>query len=88
MAKIWLGIVMILGIDLLLIGLVGGIIFVVCTGWEEQSRRRQARRFAEAVARRNFEQAETRAKRAFLTAAVGGQTWTGCIELLNDDPGS
>ena len=75
-----LGILMILGIDLLLLGLVGGIIFVVCTGWEEQSRRRQARRFAEAVARGNFAQAETRAKRAFLADAVGEQTWTRSID--------
>jgi hypothetical protein len=80
MAKIWLGILTILGIDLLLIGLVGGIIFVVCTGWVEQSRRRQERRFAEAVARGNFEQAETRAKRAFLTDGLGEQTWTRSID--------
>jgi type II secretory pathway pseudopilin PulG len=79
MAKIWLGILMILGIDLLLIGLVSGIIFVVCTGWVELSRRRQARRFAEAVALRNFEQAETRAKRAFLTDGLGEQAWTRSI---------
>jgi hypothetical protein len=75
-----LGILMILGLDLLLIGLVGGIIFVVFTWSVEWPRRRQARRFAKAVARRNFEQAETCAKRAFLTDAVGEQTWTRGID--------
>jgi len=74
-----LGILMILGFDLLLIGLVGAIIFVAFTWSVEWSRRRQARWFAEAVARRNFKQAETCAKRAFLTDA-GGQTRTRSID--------
>jgi hypothetical protein len=80
MAKLLLGVLTILGIDLLVIGLVCGIIFVVCTGWEEQSRRRQARRFAEAVAGRDFAQAENHAKRAFLADVVGEQTSTRSID--------
>jgi hypothetical protein len=71
---------MILGIDLVVLGLVGGIVFAVCTGWAEQSRRRQARRFAEAIARSNFAQAETHAKRAFLTDGLGEQPWSRGID--------
>ncbi|HYY77782.1 MAG TPA: hypothetical protein VFD04_01140 [Actinomycetes bacterium] len=68
MADIWLGILLILGIDLLLLGLVGAIIFVAFTGlgcWQD---RRQARRFAEAMARSEFERAEAVARNAFQAA--------------------
>jgi hypothetical protein len=59
MAQMWLGIVLILGIDLVLIGLVGAIVFVAVTGLGGWQDRRQARRFAEAAARGDFEEAET-----------------------------
>jgi Na+-transporting methylmalonyl-CoA/oxaloacetate decarboxylase gamma subunit len=59
MAQMWLGIVLILGIDLVLIGLVGAIVFVATTGIGQWQDRRQARRFAEAAARGDFEEAET-----------------------------
>ena len=68
MAKIWLGIVLILGFDFLLVGLVGAVVFVAFTGsgwWQD---RRQARRFAEAMARSDFEKAEAAARRAFQPA--------------------
>jgi hypothetical protein len=67
MAEAWLGILLILGIDFLLLGFVGAIVFVACTGlgWQD---RRQARRFAEAMARGKFEKAETAARRAFQPA--------------------
>jgi len=59
MAQMWFGVLLILGIDLVLVGLVCAIIFVATTGlgcWQD---RRQARRFAEAAARGDFEEAET-----------------------------
>jgi hypothetical protein len=59
MAQMWLGMLLILGIDLVLIGLVGAIIFVATTGLGGWLDRRQARRFAEAAARGDFEEAET-----------------------------
>jgi hypothetical protein len=59
MAQMWLGILLILGIDLVLIGLVGATIFVAATGLGRWQDRRQARRFAEAAARGDFEEAET-----------------------------
>jgi hypothetical protein len=59
MAQMWFGILLILGIDLVLIGLVGAIIFVAATGLGGWQDRRQARRFAEAAARGDFEEAET-----------------------------
>jgi cytochrome oxidase assembly protein ShyY1 len=59
MAQMWFGILLILGIDLVLIGLVGAIIFVAATGLGRWQDRRQARRFAEAAARGDFEEAET-----------------------------
>ncbi len=59
MAQMWLGMLLILGIDLVLIGLVGAIIFVATTGLGGWQDRRQARRFAEAAARGDFEEAET-----------------------------
>jgi type II secretory pathway pseudopilin PulG len=59
MAEIWLGMLLILGIDLVLIGLVAAIVFVATTGSGRWQDRRQARRFAEAVARGDFEEAET-----------------------------
>jgi hypothetical protein len=59
MAQMWLGMLLILGIDLVLIGLVGAIIFVAATGLGGWQDRRQARRFAEAAARGDFEEAET-----------------------------
>jgi hypothetical protein len=59
MAESWLRIPLILGVDLLVIGLVGTIVFVVFTGSGWWQARRQARRFAEAVASNDFEQAET-----------------------------
>jgi hypothetical protein len=65
MTEIWLGIVLILGSAFLLLGVVGVIVFVVFKGSEWWLDRRQARRFAEAVARGEFEQAETTARRAF-----------------------
>jgi hypothetical protein len=65
MAEVWLGILLILGIDFLLLGLVGVIIFVTCTGLGRWQDRRQARRFAEAVARSEFDKAETVARGAF-----------------------
>jgi hypothetical protein len=64
MAEMWLGILLILGIDLVLIGLVCAIVFVATTGlgrWQDQ---RQARRFAEAAARGDFEKAETIVRKA------------------------
>jgi hypothetical protein len=68
MAEIWLGLLLILGVDFLLLGLVGVIIFATCTGLGWWQDRRQARRFAEAVARSEFERAETAARRAFQPA--------------------
>ena len=65
MTEIGLGILLILGIAFLLLGFVGGIVFVAFTGSEWWLDRRQARRFAEAVARGEFENAETAARRAF-----------------------
>jgi hypothetical protein len=59
MAQMWFGMLLILGIDLVLIGLVGAIIFVAATGLGGWQDRRQARRFAEAAARGDFEEAET-----------------------------
>jgi high-affinity Fe2+/Pb2+ permease len=68
MTELWLGIVLILGIAFLLLGFVGVIVFVVFTGSEWWLDRQQARRFAEAVARGEFEKAETAARRAFPSA--------------------
>jgi hypothetical protein len=68
MTEMWLGIVVILGIAFLLLGLVGVIVFVVFKGSEWWLDRQQARRFAEAVARGEFEKAETTARRAFPSA--------------------
>jgi high-affinity Fe2+/Pb2+ permease len=65
MTEIWLGIVVILGIAFVLLGVVGVIVFVVFKGSEWWLDRWQARRFAEAVARGEFEKAETTAQRAF-----------------------
>jgi hypothetical protein len=64
MAEIWLGILLILGIDLVLIGLVCAIVFVATTGLGRWQDRRQARRFAEAAARGDFEGAETVVRKA------------------------
>jgi hypothetical protein len=68
MTEIWLEILLILGIAFLLLGLVGLTVFVVFKGSEWWLDRRQARRFAQAVARGQFEQAETTAQRAFQAA--------------------
>jgi hypothetical protein len=68
MAEAWVGILVILGIDFLLLGFVGTIVFVACTGLGWWQDRRQARRFAEAMARGEFEKAETAARRAFQPA--------------------
>jgi hypothetical protein len=65
MTEIWLGIVVILGIAFVLLGVVGVIVFVVFKGSEWWLDRWQARRFGEAVARGEFEKAETTAQRAF-----------------------
>jgi membrane protein required for beta-lactamase induction len=65
MAEVWLGLLLILGIDFVLLGLVGVIILVTCTRLGRWQDRRQARRFAEAVARSEFNRAETVARRAF-----------------------
>ena len=70
MTEIWLGIGVILGIAFLLLGVVGVIVFVVFKGSEWWLDRRQARRFAEAAARGEFEQAETAARRAFPSAGT------------------
>ena len=43
----WLGVLLILGIDLVLVGLVCAIVFVATTGLGWWQDRRQARRFAE-----------------------------------------
>jgi hypothetical protein len=51
-----------------LVGLVGAIVFAACTGSEWWQDRRQVRRFAEAVARSEFEKAEAAARRAFQSA--------------------
>jgi Na+-transporting methylmalonyl-CoA/oxaloacetate decarboxylase gamma subunit len=59
MAQMWLGTLLILGIDLVLVGLVCAIVFVAATGLGGWQDRRQARRFAEAAARGDFEEAET-----------------------------
>jgi hypothetical protein len=59
MAEMWLGVLLILGIDLVLVGLVCAIVFVAATGLGRWQDRRQARRFAEAAARGDFEEAET-----------------------------
>ena len=59
MAEMWLGVLLILGIDLVLVGLVCAIVFVATTGLGRWQDRRQARRFAEAAARGDFEEAET-----------------------------
>jgi high-affinity Fe2+/Pb2+ permease len=71
MTEIWLGIVLTLGIAFLLLGCVGVIVFVMVKGSEWWLDRRQARRFAEAAARGEFEKAETAAQRAFQS---GGTT--------------
>jgi cytochrome oxidase assembly protein ShyY1 len=68
MAQMWLGMLLILGIDLVLIGLVGAIVFVATTGLGGWQDRRQARRFAEAAARGDFEAAETVVREASLQA--------------------
>jgi hypothetical protein len=68
MTEIWVGILLILGIAFLLLGMVGVIVFVVCKASAWWLDRRQARRFAEAVARGEFEKAETTARRAFQPA--------------------
>jgi hypothetical protein len=65
MTETWLGIVLILGIAFLLLGFVGAIVLVAFKGSEWWLDRRQTRRFAEAVARGEFENAETAARRAF-----------------------
>jgi high-affinity Fe2+/Pb2+ permease len=70
MTEIWLGIVLILGIAFLLLGFVGVIVFVVFKGSEWWLDRWQARRFAEAVSRGEFEKAETAARRAFPSAGT------------------
>ena len=70
MTEIWLGILLILGIAFLLLGFVGLIVFVAFKGSEWWLDRRQARRFAQAVARGEFEQAETAARRAFPSAGT------------------
>ncbi|HXQ57123.1 MAG TPA: hypothetical protein VOA19_15160 [Actinomycetes bacterium] len=70
MTEIWLGILLILGIAFLLLGVVGVIVFVVFKGSEWWLDRREARRFAEAAARGEFEQAETAARRAFPAAGT------------------
>ena len=59
MAEMWLGTLLILGIDLVLVGLVCAIVFVAITGLGRWQDRRQARRFAEAAARGDFAAAET-----------------------------
>jgi uncharacterized iron-regulated membrane protein len=59
MAQMWFGVLLILGIDLVLVGLVCAIIFVATTGLGRWQDRRQARLFAEAAARGDFEEAET-----------------------------
>ena len=70
MTEIGLGILLILGIAFLLLGFVGLIVFVAFKGSEWWLDRRQARRFAQAVARGEFEQAETAARRAFPSAGT------------------
>jgi hypothetical protein len=70
MTEIWLGIVLILGIAFVLLGVVGVIVFVAFKGSEWWLDRRQARRFAEAAARGEFEQAETAARSAFQPAGT------------------
>ena len=59
MAGMWLGTLLILGIDLVLVGLVCAIVFVAVTGLGRWQDRRRARRFAEAAARGDFEEAES-----------------------------
>jgi uncharacterized iron-regulated membrane protein len=59
MAQMWFGVLLILGIDLVLVGLVCAIIFVATTGLGRWQDRRQARLFAEAAARGDFAEAET-----------------------------
>ena len=59
MAELWLGTLLILGIDLVLVGLVCAIVLVAITGLGRWQDRRQERRFAEAAARGDFEEAET-----------------------------
>jgi hypothetical protein len=71
MTEIWLGVLLILGIAFLLLGFVGLIVFIGFKGSEWWLDRRQTRRFAAAVARGEFEQAETVARRAF---QPGGKT--------------
>jgi hypothetical protein len=68
MTEIWLGIPLILGIAFLLLGFVSLTVFVAVMGSEWWLDRRQARRFAEAAARGEFEKAETAARRAFQPA--------------------
>jgi hypothetical protein len=70
MIEIWLGIVLILGIAFLLLGFVGAVVFVVVKGSEWWLDRRQTRCFAEAVARGEFQNAETAARRAFQPAGT------------------
>jgi predicted membrane protein len=59
LAEMWLGVLLILGIDFVLVGLVCAIVFVATTGLGRWQDRRQARRFAEAAARGDFEEAES-----------------------------
>jgi cytochrome oxidase assembly protein ShyY1 len=58
MAEMGLGVLLILGIDLFLVGLVGARVFVATTGLGWWQDRRLARRYAEAAARGDFEEAE------------------------------
>jgi hypothetical protein len=64
----WLGVLLILGIDCLLVGFVAAVVLVASTGTGWWQDRRQARRFAEALARGDFDNAEVAARRAFQAA--------------------
>jgi hypothetical protein len=77
MGEIWLGVLLVLGVDLLLIGFVGGTVYLF-TWADERRRRRRARAFADAVARRDFERAEAAAARAFVatdSSTCPAATW-------------
>jgi hypothetical protein len=63
MGHIWLGIVIILAIDALVVAAVLAVA-LVATGSTPGSARQQARRFAEAVARHDFGGAEAAAEQA------------------------
>jgi hypothetical protein len=72
MGHIWLGILMILAIDAFVIAVVLAMA-LMATGLPRGPARRQARRFADAVARHDFQGAEAAAERAMTVREQPGR---------------